>query len=103
VVKVNIVQEIIKRLPEKKRDESSGRERTEYPRGYNQALSEITTMLEGLEVGVDVEEIEKVISHIPSTHVPISVINDKVYYYMCKKDIAEFISTANIITIKERG
>ena len=40
---------------------------------------------------VRVEEIEEGISHIPSTHYPISLINGEPYYYMSKKTIAQAI------------
>lgn len=37
------------------------------------------------------EGILEALSTIPSTHVPISMINDKVYYYMNKEFIAQII------------
>lgn len=39
----------------------------------------------------DVKELLEALKYVPSTHVPISKIGDKTYYYMCKEDIAQAI------------
>ena len=37
------------------------------------------------------EDIMNLLSHIPSTKIPIGMINNRHYYYMCKEDIAHTV------------
>ena len=39
--------------------------------------------------GLSVKEILAALKYIPSTKIPISEINGKIFYYMCKEDIAQ--------------
>ncbi len=43
---------------------------------------------------LSVEDILEILASIPSTEVPISKINGKIYYYMCKENIAQVIYDA---------
>lgn len=51
---------------------------------HNELLKQCSAAI----AGISEEEIEKSIDHIPSTHVPISLINGRAYYYMSKEEIA---------------
>lgn len=83
------------KVPEKKQLDGIGEYITGKEVGRNEMIDELLSIeLPEQRKGLSVEEIKEVLRPIPSTHIPISEMNGKYYYYMCKDDIATAIHEA---------
>lgn len=67
-------------------------ERAAHPNDLNIAVNIVCSRFGTKPIVVpSVGDIEESMRNIPSTHVPISQMNGKIYHYMCKSDIAQAI------------